>query len=60
MTRVKGDLSGKNSLHLHLWVRMGRGDGVVTAIALQRAPLNCGIRSLAKVQSVVAYAQHGR
>ncbi|CAN0017553.1 unnamed protein product [Ascophyllum nodosum] len=50
MTRVNGDLSGKNSLHVHLWVRMGRGDGVVTAIALQRAPLNCGIRSLAKAR----------
>lgn len=38
MTCVEGDLSGRKALHVHLWLKMGQGDGVVTDVSITRAP----------------------
>lgn len=54
MTCVEGDLSGKKLLNVHMWVKMGQGDGVVTGIRVQKAPTNRANSALAKVPTVDA------
>ncbi|CAM9373052.1 unnamed protein product [Pylaiella littoralis] len=54
MTFVEGDLSGKKQLHVHVWVKKGQGDGVMTSVRVQRAPLNHANPSVAKMRRMEA------
>lgn len=49
MRCMEGDLSGKRNESVHLWLKMGQGDGVITDIAIQKAPNDHGNPVVAKV-----------
>lgn len=52
MTCLEGDLSGKKQLNVHVWLKMGEGDGVVTGVRIQKAPMNHANSAVAKVSSI--------
>lgn len=49
MTCVEGDLSGKKQLNVHIWLKTGQGDGVITSVRIQKAPMNHANSAVAKV-----------
>lgn len=48
MTCVEGDLSGKKQLNVHLWLKTGEGDGVISGMRIQKAPVNHANSAVAK------------
>lgn len=49
MRCVEGDLSGKKQSHVHLWLKTGEGDGVISAIRVQKTPMANPNSALTKV-----------
>lgn len=60
MRCVEGDLSGKKELHVHLWVKKGQGDGVITDVSIQKAPLNHASSAISKVGATLPEVDYGR
>eukprot|EP00903_Cladosiphon_okamuranus_P006370 g6237.t1 len=50
MTCVEGDLSGKKQLNVHIWLKTGQGDGVISGVRIQKAPMNHANSAIAKVR----------
>lgn len=59
MRCVKGDLSGKKQENVHLWVKMGQGEGVMIDMKIKKAPPNHANTTVKKVMIVLVVSWVG-